>query len=306
MGVAMLSVLFYHMYCWPGENQHLSLFRYGYIGVDIFLFLSGFGLCFSIEKNSIRQFYLNRFRRIIPLYWLQIIIELFIAVVIGGGGNFPTERLPSFLGLPVIEEGLPLSNWYVSAIILFYLLFPLLVRVVRRYPLGTLLSTYSVATLLLSVFPKMPWYYDCIVSRLSVFELGIICYSFHSDVHVMSRSFVVSAFVWCLSITYDVSMFLDTSAFCPILILCLYTLHKTFTETHAKTEKILMFVGMYSYEIFISNGSVAATLLYLFRIGHMRHLWEIVSSYIILSFIYGSIWIMISRIINNRLINRKK
>lgn len=193
-----------------------------------------------------------------------------------------------------------------SAIILFYLLFPLLVRVVRRYPLGTLLLTYSVAILLLSVFPKMPWYYDCIVSRLSVFELGIICYSFHSDVRVMSRSFIVSTFVWCLSISYDLSRFLDTSAFCPILILCLYTFHKTFTETYAKKDKILMFVGLYSYEIYISNYSVAETLLYLFRLGYMRHLWEIVFSYIVLSFIYGFIWIMISRIINNRLINRKK
>lgn len=77
---------------------------------------------------------------------------------------------------------------------------------------------------------------------------------------------------------------------------------------HAKTVDriILRFVGLYSYEIYISNYSVAETLLYLFRLGYMRHLWEIVFSYIVLSFIYGFIWIMISRIINNRLINRKK
>lgn len=303
MGIAMISVILYHMYCWPGENRHLSLFRYGYIGVDIFLFLSGFGLCFSIEKNSKKQFYLNRFRRIIPLYWLQIMIGLVIVVVFGGG-NFPIERLPSLVGLPVIEKGLPLSNWYVSAIILFYLLFPWLYKVVRKHPLTTLISTNITVLLLLIVFPQMPWYYDCIVSRLSVFEIGIICY--HNDVCVIKRTFIISAFTWCLSISYDISMFLTTSTFCPMLMLCFYAMHSIITAPHAKINAILQYIGRYSYEIFISNGSVAATLLYLFRIGYMRHLWEIVSSYIILSFIYGYIWIKISEFFNRRLIKQKK
>lgn len=62
MGVSMLAVLLFHAYiAWGG----LFIFKYGFIGVDSFLFLSGYGLCFSYKKNSIWSFWLRRLKTIL-------------------------------------------------------------------------------------------------------------------------------------------------------------------------------------------------------------------------------------------------
>ena len=38
----------------------------GYIGVEVFLFISGFGIAHSLAKNSLGQYYKNRVIRLIP------------------------------------------------------------------------------------------------------------------------------------------------------------------------------------------------------------------------------------------------
>ena len=62
-----------------GTNIISNILNYikttGNIGVEIFLFLSGIGLYFSISKNNLLQYYKNRFIRIIPTF--IIIVFLF-------------------------------------------------------------------------------------------------------------------------------------------------------------------------------------------------------------------------------------
>lgn len=63
MGIAITFVWLYHLRC---TCHHLGdpLFKPLFIGVDIFLFLSAYGLCFSYNKNSLGQFYKNRIKRV--------------------------------------------------------------------------------------------------------------------------------------------------------------------------------------------------------------------------------------------------
>jgi len=62
-GISIIAILLYHAYVWitPQDNNLLKLFTYGYAGVDIFMFLSGWGLCFSYSKNRISSFYFRRY-----------------------------------------------------------------------------------------------------------------------------------------------------------------------------------------------------------------------------------------------------
>lgn len=63
MGIAITFVWLYHLRC---TCHHLGdpLFKPLFIGVDIFLFLSAYGLCFSYNKNTLGQFYKNRIKRV--------------------------------------------------------------------------------------------------------------------------------------------------------------------------------------------------------------------------------------------------
>ena len=76
MGVAMIMVIVYHLFCWV--YNPIGIFNIGYIGVDVFLFLSGLGLSYSYEKNSIVHFYKNRIKRIYPIYLLSVLATYII------------------------------------------------------------------------------------------------------------------------------------------------------------------------------------------------------------------------------------
>lgn len=58
-GIAILLVVLYHLYC-QTQLAIVAPFKYGMIGVDLFLFFSGYGLCFFYEKNSLKDFYKRR------------------------------------------------------------------------------------------------------------------------------------------------------------------------------------------------------------------------------------------------------
>jgi len=83
LGIATLLVTFFHMYSL--DFYELINIRFvaniltfvksiGNVGVDIFLFLSGIGLYFSYKKNNLKQFYMNRFVRILPEFILVVFI----------------------------------------------------------------------------------------------------------------------------------------------------------------------------------------------------------------------------------------
>ncbi|CAI5450741.1 unnamed protein product [Caenorhabditis angaria] len=82
-GIAILAVLGFHLF--P------KLFPNGYLGVDQFFVLSGFLMCMLLTKSEkteqstwslIKNFYIRRFRRILPLYYLIIFLSLIFLYLI--------------------------------------------------------------------------------------------------------------------------------------------------------------------------------------------------------------------------------
>lgn len=76
MGIAMILVVIYHAF--SCVYNPIGVLNIGYVGVDIFLFLSGFGLASSFEKNKISNFYKNRFTRIYPIYFIGVLTTYLI------------------------------------------------------------------------------------------------------------------------------------------------------------------------------------------------------------------------------------
>ena len=72
--IAVFVVIFYHM--------GLPLFHAGYIGVDIFFVISGYLISSIILKDienkkfDIKNFYIRRIRRILPILLLVITLSL--------------------------------------------------------------------------------------------------------------------------------------------------------------------------------------------------------------------------------------
>ena len=132
MGVAMLWVVFYHFGFHTPIISHVT--RFGYTGVDIFMFLSGFGLFYSLQKKQgLSNYFKKRVVRIFPSYFLiGIALSLFC---------YPNENFWDYLWrcstLGFWTNGI-YYEWFIPSIIALYCLFPLAFRIlacnrIRQY-----------------------------------------------------------------------------------------------------------------------------------------------------------------------------
>ncbi len=101
------------------------------VGVNIFLFLSGFGLTVSElkSKNSILGFYKLRFKKIFTPMWTVLILLLVLDYFLLGKSYSAQTIIQSFLGFfPQADLYINLDSplWYFTLILFYYLVFPLI------------------------------------------------------------------------------------------------------------------------------------------------------------------------------------
>ena len=228
-GSAIILVVLYHYYCAASNVHLLSIFKRGYIGVDIFFFFSGLGLGYSYNRNSLAQFYKNRLWRIMPLYWIWAIVHL---IAVGIQNNI----IPSFLDvfgifttLSYYGIGSIRSNWYLSAILLLYIAYPILYTLTKKYKWIFLLLTVGLTFLI--------YVYQAINDNAHKLLFDLVA------IAVIAMLGFVSLF--CDSHPFD---YWGTCCFCPAVIGLICMLPAKILDS-----KIVTFCGKYSLEIFIGN-----------------------------------------------------
>lgn len=262
MGIAICCVLVYHAFCWI--YNPIGRLNIGYFGVDIFLFLSGLGLCFSYEKNSLLRFYKNRLLRIFPLYAFSVLIAYILCYKEWNFFVF-IENLTT-LGF-YINYGVNRFDWYLNALIALYVLFPVFYFLAKLKYGGVILLTATVYIFMMAFHTSPYWWYDCFISRLPIFLYGIMfrrCYQSYKVVSCLG----VLMFFPCMKYS---SPFLATSFITlPLIDLFLIIIR----HCGNKIKRCLKFCGQYSLEIYLANlivytlfhvasfGTVGRTILY--------------------------------------------
>ena len=179
MAFAILGVLFTHAnndFGWFPFNRLAML---GYGGVDVFFFLSGFGLYFScLRGQGARRFYAKRLARIYPAYLAALVVD---TCVRGGTAPLLFLKKASTLGFWLPGAwGWGMFAWFVSAILVFYLLFPPFFALLRRSAAGALLVAAGLTLALCGAyawhcFVVNPGSYNPLIlafARVPVFALG--------------------------------------------------------------------------------------------------------------------------------------
>ena len=264
MGVACIWIILHHF---KGTISFYPLSRlslYGNAGVDIFLFLSGIGLYFTFQKNEpMSLFYKKRFVRLLIPYILICVPFYVWRFLYLGGTN---------LWLDITQLSFPLSRtiltWYIPAIFVFYLLFPLVYklqntkRIQNKTVLVILLSVFYM--LLLLIFKKLsPTLYENIeimLTRFIIFFIG--CYFGRA---VFKKKGLPSEWV-ALGFSYTIIWFLIretaglptfwTRLSCgPLAISICIVLSYLFTYLKQQNFllKVLRFFGRYSLEIYLTH-----------------------------------------------------
>ena len=149
MGVAILWVMFFHLVAKGPLIFNFSVLSpilgIGYGGVDIFLFLSGLGLYFSFRKSiNLKSFYIRRVIRILPTY---IVVNIVYGIL------SKMSILDIFYNITTIGYWLNTSyyDWYIPAILMLYLFFPLLYKAIESFPVIFILSISSISCLMIIV-----------------------------------------------------------------------------------------------------------------------------------------------------------
>ena len=199
-GIAALSIFIYHIYVTTGIYP-IQIIPERFIGltlagIPLFLILSAFTLYSSLdnragEKRKFFKFYLRRFFRIAPLFYLLLIIVVLDSLIIQKAVPSWQDILVNFTFtfnlVPQYSMSLFSDGWTVGVEMLFYLVLPLVfikVNNIRRsivlfigiywlskeirWLLGTIIGENIMMSTNYDFYNFSHWAY--------IFPLGVICY----------------------------------------------------------------------------------------------------------------------------------
>jgi len=174
MGVAILWIMVFHAeMTFPSWLAPLTWIQEtGYGGVDIFLFLSGLGLYFSLDKNpNVGRFYRNRLLRILPTYWAVILFSA-AAEYILLHRRTPIVELFYMLSTVGFWINATKFDWYIPSLLVLYAVFPLYFAFFRRTRWATAFMI-AIGLALSLVLANTRWDYLLIfTTRIPIFFMG--------------------------------------------------------------------------------------------------------------------------------------
>lgn len=178
MGLAILWVMYFHMPLVPlefGTQLGWFIHRIGFYGVDIFLFLSGIGVYFSLTKRpNALGFYKARLSRILPSYlFVACLAYLLLQLENGSLENF--FYYISGIGYWTRQARF---DWYIPTQLALYLITPLFIYFYKKLSPSPRII-YTALWMTLSAVLTVCFYYADLrylwgsTVRLAVFILGI-------------------------------------------------------------------------------------------------------------------------------------
>ena len=263
MGISMLSIMLFHQHFIDEYSFPWFVFSaFGYLGVDVFLFLSGYGLVNSKDKYSLRVFYIRRILRILPMCLIAGGGKMYFCNVLG---NADFISWKTFLGFDL---------WYIKAILIYYALMPLFSFAIDRYGRIILFFSFLLAAVV-TLFVSNLLFYNLLL-RLPVFLLGI---------YFAKNRFMLTSFLKKLSIPLLLSVIivkiLKIFHILPpkfdglvillfvwvVPVLCYYAMRFFQYLEKIKIAIILSFFGKHSLELYLWHEFVYFVIVSHFDLG---------------------------------------
>ena len=159
MGVAACFIILCHStFVLPGsfgDIYKVYVSQFMQIGVDIFLLVSGLGCYFSMKKTpSVLRFYRKRMIRILVPYLVFVIAYGVFSIYFFKQSI--TDYLFTYSLVSFFTRGV-LAVWFIAAILVLYLVFPLLYKLINRKSASMLiLSVVIIGIVLLPIWENCP------------------------------------------------------------------------------------------------------------------------------------------------------
>jgi len=257
MGIAIIWIVLLHFYCWFQGNLPwwIYFFSEGQTGVDIFLFLSAYGLEASYRKNGLSIFYKNRAKRILPIYFIFLILLFGIFMNEVPIGEILKQCAAQLTGISLFQEPSFFSthfefDWFTPALIIYYLLYPAIsytLNFLTKKNIG-LEIIFLFILFLISIFAlrstQLPIKF--FLYRLPIFTLGAATY-IHIENNQTNRLFILYMVTIIGGLLSNQHWFL-TSSIVPSLLL-VYSM----IEGQRPFNKAISLIGHHSYEVYLAH-----------------------------------------------------
>jgi len=320
-GFSILAIVFSHIGYFLVDDQRFlfPLSIAAGVGVNIFLILSGYGLATSsiAKQLPILKFYKRRLPKLYVPFWISIAFFFLLDFFVLGKDYSAQYVVKSFAGL--FEQAHLFSDlnsplWYFTAIIFYYLLFPMVFS--RRMPVVSALLLYLAGYFVIVMSPAflnqvLGLYELHIVAfplgvlfaavahryNIGVFQSRIKCWlqekRVHKNIlHALHAIFMI-VLVFIIGYTAYRSHVGDVPAVEQRISLITSSALLVFFTFSKMQSKVLNWFGMYSFEIYLLHWPILSRFDMFFRFFPP---WLATICYLI--FFIGTGWIL--RTLTNR------
>ncbi len=183
-GMAIIGIVLLHCFLPLPESFLTKASNFGGSGVHLFIFLSGFGLILG-RKLTAGNFYIRRLHKILLPYFLIVTLMYITDRIISDTPTYSTYSYLSHIFLfKMFDEKAFISFgyhfWFMSTIIQFYLIYPLLVYLITKTGLKRFLIISFITSIIWWIFLSATGLYSrevlsrCFLSYLWEFSLGMV------------------------------------------------------------------------------------------------------------------------------------
>lgn len=293
-GIALIWIFFRHTFFYNSFSFGVfdSLVRIGDIGVDIFMFLSAYGLSCSYQKNrDKRRYFKRRLFRILPGVILLLFSFAIVDTVIFGAKPYQCIHPRYWF------DSLYSTYWFIGAIVLFYIVFPFLFDLLEKVKLQTpfiVLTSFLLSVILVYLILQIHSnrLYQLVVyfARIPILLIGIM---------MATRGFwkspiVLVCLIIAIPLIYTLPKDYQRISYSLLTIPIVTYLPVLLNKIHVIIKKPFEFVGVCSLEFYLIH-------IYLLKNNSLGIVDGFVHSEIITSLVVLAV-VILAAVLSNRII----
>ncbi len=295
--IAVIMVVMFHYFSggaslpnyYPFKDKFLNLFKYGYLGVELFFIISGYVIFMTLEKSESRMFFFKkRFIRLFPLLLICSIITYFSQFLIDRNNSFAyikilhPEAINFFPSLTFSDIWIwnqifhkkigYIDNvyWTLAVEVKFYILSAFIYFFNKKRFLYNWLIFANTSMLLFLFFLKTGFYnisqvigIFIIAKYVGYFSLGIFFYNLSKKEKIENRVLLLTILAF-IAQGYQLELveFLFLLSFLCLFIIFIYKPHFLFFLDN----KFFTTIGIVSYPYYLIHCSIGLLLMFKFAL----------------------------------------
>ena len=252
---------------YPGEFINILFSYLGHYGVEIFIFISGYGLAksFMHKEKTWGRFMCDRLKKLYPMLLIGIVIYFFSRISMNYALLSNSELKSILYKLLFIQIFIPGETmtingpwWFFGLIIQLYIFFPLLYKFISKYGFKAF-ALISIASYLFVYYALNNWHLTggltvmqhCI-AHFPEFCLGIYL-SKKENISVSIWAFLIALTIFVLGNFYEAFFPLT---FLSVTYILIYLFVKVISWDPKPTmiRRVMIYIGSISMMIFVIHG----------------------------------------------------